>query len=204
MLRKTGTMTTLRHMAVATGIGLAALMPMTSAFAAGGGGGSSGGGSSGGSSGGNGGSGGSTQMKTCAKGQLWDRYQRKCVKARTEILPDEDLTDYAYALAKSDRYDEALDVLDMVKDPNTPKALNYRGYVTRHLGRLDEGISYYLKSVDLDPKYAQVREYLGEAYVIKGRLDLANEQLTVIKGLCGMQCEEYEDLAKAIADPSSL
>ena len=76
--------------------------------------------------------------------------------------------------------------------------------MTRHLGRLDEGISYYLKSVALDPHYAQVREYLGEAYVIKGRVDLAEQQLDAIKAICGTGCEEYEDLAKAIADPSSI
>jgi Flp pilus assembly protein TadD len=75
------------------------------------------------------------------------------------------MTEYAYALAKSDRYQEAIDVLDLLDNPNTPRALNYRGYATRKLGRTDEGIGYYLKSVALDPNYPQVREYLGEAYV---------------------------------------
>lgn len=97
---------------------------------------------------------------------------------------------------------EALNVLDTLKNPNTAKALNYRGYATRKLGRTDEGIGYYLQAVKLDPSYAQVREYLGEAYVIKGRLDLAQEQLQTIKSLCGTQCEEYEDLADAIAHPT--
>ena len=86
-----------------------------------------------------------------------------------------------------------------MQNPNTAKALNYRGYATRKLGRTDEGIGYYLKSVALDPNYAQVREYLGEAYVIKGRVDLAQEQLVKIKALCSTTCEEYEDLAAAIA-----
>jgi predicted Zn-dependent protease len=71
---------------------------------------------------------------------------------------------------------------------------------TRKLGRVDEGISYYLKSVKLDPHYAQVREYLGEAYVIKGDMARANAQLRKIKAICGTECEEYEDLAKAIAE----
>jgi hypothetical protein len=47
-----------------------------------------------------------------------------------------------------------------------------------------------------------VREYLGEAYVIKGRLDLAQEQLQHIKSICGSTCEEYQDLAEAIHDSS--
>jgi Flp pilus assembly protein TadD len=111
------------------------------------------------------------------------------------------MTEYAFALAEQKRFDEALDILDLLENPNTPRALNYRGYATRKLGRTDEGIGYYLQSVALDPNYPQVREYLGEAYVIQGKYDLAREQLVAIKGLCGSSdCEYYEDLEQAIKD----
>ena len=120
-------------------------------------------------------------------------------------LPDAQIVEYAFALAKAQRFDEALQTLDLLKDPNTSRALNYRGYATRKLGRTDEGIGYYLQSVAKDPKYAQVREYLGEAYVLKGKFDLAHEQLDTIAKICGStDCEEYEDLSKAIADPNAL
>lgn len=135
----------------------------------------------------------------CPKGQVWDSKTRKCTMQTSQATSDADRTEYAYRLAKDGRYEEALALLDTLKNPNTAKALNYRGYATRKLGRTDEGIGYYLKSVALDPNYAQVREYLGEAYVIKGRLDLAQEQLVKIKALCSTTCEEYEDLADAIA-----
>lgn len=102
-------------------------------------------------------------------------------------------------LAKAERYTEALEVLNLMTNPKTAEALNYRGYATRKLGRVDEGIGYYLQSVRLAPRYAQVREYLGEAYVIKGDLAGAKAQLQTIKSICGTECEEYEDLAKAIA-----
>jgi tetratricopeptide (TPR) repeat protein len=116
------------------------------------------------------------------------------------LLPDADLAEYAIVLAKAKRYDDALAVLNRMKNPNTAVALNYRGYVTRHLGHIDEGIQYYLRSVKLDPRYAQVREYLGEAYVIRGDLASARYQLRKIKTICGnTECEEYEDLEKAIA-----
>lgn len=134
----------------------------------------------------------------CPKGQIWDSKSQKCVLQTSSAVPDADRTDYAYRLAKDGRYDEALALLDTLKQPNTAKALNYRGYATRKLGRTDEGIGYYLQSVKLDPQYAQVREYLGEAYVIKGRVDLAQEQLQQIKSICGTGCEEYQDLAEAI------
>lgn len=138
----------------------------------------------------------------CPKGQVWDSKSQKCVMQTSSLVPDGDRTDYAYRLAKDGRYEEALALLDTLKNPNTAKALNYRGYATRKLGRTDEGIGYYLKSVKLDPQYAQVREYLGEAYVIKDRLDLAQEQLQQIKSICGSTCEEYQDLAEAIHDSS--
>jgi Flp pilus assembly protein TadD len=111
------------------------------------------------------------------------------------------MTEYAFALASADRYQEALDVLDLLDNPNTPRALNYRGYSTRKLGRVKEGISYYLKSVALDPKYPQVREYLGEAYVIEGKIELAKAQLAVIGLLCGdAGCEYYRRLSKALEE----
>jgi tetratricopeptide (TPR) repeat protein len=135
----------------------------------------------------------------CPKGQVWDSKTGKCSMQSSKATSDEDRTDYAYRLAKFGRYEEALALLDTLKNPDTAKALNYRGYATRKLGRTDEGIGYYLKSVALDPNYAQVREYLGEAYVIKGRVDLAQEQLAKIETLCSTTCEEYEDLAAAIA-----
>lgn len=144
-----------------------------------------------------GGAGGSDQ--TCPQGEVYDGRTMKCVKRQAGVLPDKEMAQYAYALAKAGRYAEAIEVLDLLKDPNTAVALNYRGYATRKLGKTDEGIAYYLKSVALDPHYAQVREYLGEAYVIKGDLARAREQLAEIKAICGTECEEYEDLEKAIA-----
>ncbi|OCC06038.1 hypothetical protein BA190_04750 [Labrys sp. WJW] len=200
-----------RRLAV-TVLSAAFMLTAGAALAAGGGGGggSSGGGGSGGGAGGGGGGNGSsggggvtngkpiTDMTTCPRGQVWSTRKKACLKLKSEALPDDDMANYAWVLAKADRYDESLQVLDLLKDPNTAKALNYRGYATRKLGRTDEGIGYYLKSVAADPQYAQVREYLGEAYVIKGRLDLAKQQLDTIKTLCGTGCEEYQDLNEAI------
>ncbi|KAB0682760.1 hypothetical protein [Aureimonas leprariae] len=160
---------------VAAGLALAA--PAGSAYAAGDGGG---------------------DMPTCKRGEVYNKKLKKCVKQDTAALSDDELTDYAYALAEAGRYDETLAVLTTLHDPNTAKALNYKGFATRKLGRTEEGIGYYLQSVKLDPRYAKVREYLGEAYVIQGRKDLARDQLAAIESICGKACEEYRDLAEAI------
>src|SRR5579863_5790856 len=143
-------------------------------------------------------------LTTCNPGQVWDVNGRRCLIRQVGVLPDSQLTEYAYALAKADRYQEAIDVLDLLDNPNTPRALNYRGYATRKLGHTDEGIAYYLKSVALDPAYPQVREYLGEAYIIEGKYDLAKDQLTTISKLCGTECEYYEDLADALTKAHAL
>src|SRR5271156_7157086 len=145
-----------------------------------------------------------TDLTTCMPGQVWDPKKHKCLQRHSGVLPDSDLTGYANALLKADRFEEAIDVLDLLDNPNTPRALNYRGYATRKLGRTDEGIGYYLRSVALDPSYPQVREYLGEAYVIEGKYDLAKDQLATIQTLCGTECEYYEDLADALTKAHAL
>jgi tetratricopeptide (TPR) repeat protein len=176
-----------------------------------GGGGAGGGGAGGGGAGGGGGGGAElhrlnnqSDLTTCAPGMVWDTKRHKCLIRHSSVLPDSELTEYAYALAKADRYQEAIDVLDLLNNPDTARALNYRGYATRKLGRTDEGIGYYLKSVALDPHYPQVREYLGEAYVIQGKFDLAKDQLATIEKLCGSDCEYYEDLANALTQAHAL
>jgi Flp pilus assembly protein TadD len=138
-------------------------------------------------------------MTTCERGKVWDVKAHKCLAQHSGVLPDDQLADYAYALAKAERFQDAIEVLDLTQNPNTAKALNYRGYATRKLGRTEEGVGYYLQSVALDPHYAQVREYLGEAYVIQGKFELAKQQLTLIKAICGSNtCDEYEDLERAL------
>ncbi|HXT09809.1 MAG TPA: tetratricopeptide repeat protein [Roseiarcus sp.] len=139
-------------------------------------------------------------LTTCRRGQIWDRRHKHCLKRKSGVLPDADMAEYAYALAKADRYAEALETLDLLQNPNTARALNYRGYATRKLGRTQEGIGFYLKSIEIDPNYAQVREYLGEAYVLQGNVGAAKEQLNRIAKICGStDCEEYEDLEFAIS-----
>jgi tetratricopeptide (TPR) repeat protein len=170
-------------------------------------GGGSGGGGGGAAAGGAGTarpSSGQTDLTTCNPGQVWDAKRHKCLQRRSGVLPDPELTEYARALAEADRFQEAIDVLDLLDNPNTPRALNYRGYATRKLGRTDEGIGYYLKSVALDPNYPQVREYLGEAYVIEGKFDLAKEQLATIEKICGTDCQYYAELEEALEHANAL
>ena len=119
-----GLASALRVGLMAVSLGLAA--PAVLAAGGGGGGAGAGGGASGGSGvqtkphhGVN-----QTDLTTCDPGQVWDAKKRKCLERHSGVLPDSDLTEYAFALAKADRYREAIDVLDLLDNPNTPRALN--------------------------------------------------------------------------------
>ena len=73
------------------------------------------------------------------------------------------------------------------------------GYSKRKSGALDEGIGYYYQALAIDPDNVNTREYLGEGYVVKGRLDLAQAELDRIGTICGESCDQYLDLAAAMA-----
>jgi tetratricopeptide (TPR) repeat protein len=73
------------------------------------------------------------------------------------------------------------------------------GYSERKSGNYDVGVDYYYKALAIDPENVNTREYLGEAYVEKGKINRARAELAKIEAVCGTTCEQYEDLAKAIA-----
>lgn len=137
--------------------------------------------------------------KDCKKGEIWDKSKKKCMKKQSGIIPDEDLYQQGRALAKQGHYDWAIEVLALVQNQNDPRVMNYTGYSHRKAGRLEIGITYYNKALAIDPNFVLAREYLGEGYVAAGRKDLAQLQLNEIANRCGTTCEEYKDLAAAIA-----
>ena len=139
-----------------------------------------------------------TSAKKCKKGEVWDKSKKKCMKATSGVLPDEDLYQQGRALAKAGEYDWALMVLAAISNQNDPRVLNYIGYSYRKSGQIDKGISYYQKALAIDPNYVLVREYLGEGYIAAGKIDLAKAELVQIASRCGTTCEEYQDLAEEL------
>jgi tetratricopeptide (TPR) repeat protein len=139
-----------------------------------------------------------SSAKKCKKGEVWDKNKKKCAKASSGVIPDEDLYQQGRALAKAGEYDWALTVLAAISNQNDPRVLNYTGYSYRKSGQIDKGITYYQKALAIDPNYVLVREYLGEGYIAAGKIDLAKAELTEIAKRCGMTCEEYQDLAEEL------
>lgn len=145
----------------------------------------------------------STSVKKCKKGEAWDKSKKKCMKATSGVLPDEDLYQQGRELAKAGEYDWALTLLGAISNQNDPRVLNYIGYSYRKSGEIDKGIGYYQKALSIDPNYVLVREYLGEGYIAAGKIDLAKAELTQIANRCGTTCEEYQDLAEEIEKVSN-
>lgn len=171
-------MNSIRKLAVGAAL-FVSMAPGWPAFAAGDGGGSS------------------PTTQQCKKGEVWDKKQKKCVKAETGLDQDT-LYEGGRDLAMAGRYHEAIAVLSLAADKSDPRVLNYLGYSHRKQGRMLVGLGYYQEALKIDPDYTLVREYLGEAHVQMGDMAAAREQLAEIEKRCGTGCEEYADLSAAI------
>jgi tetratricopeptide (TPR) repeat protein len=139
------------------------------------------------------------EAPACAAGEAYDASMKKCMKAHAMTPEDQAIYDAGKTQAEAGEYDKAIATLMTVKDQANPKVLNYLGYSHRKSGKVEEGIGYYKKALEIDPDYIRAREYLGEGYVQLKQVDLATAELAEIEKRCGKECEEYKDLAGAIA-----
>jgi len=114
-------------------------------------------------------------------------------------IDDETLYRQGARLAVDGRYENAIAVLSLVERQDDARVLNYLGFSNRKLGNFDAGLAFYHRAIAVDPNYTLVREYLGEAYLQLGRIDLARDQLKEIENRCGTTCEPYQDLAEELA-----
>jgi tetratricopeptide (TPR) repeat protein len=65
---------------------------------------------------------------------------------------------------------------------------------------LDKALEHYRQALAIDPGHRGAHEYIGEAYLMRKQPAQAREHLQTLQRLCGgTSCEEYQDLAKALA-----
>jgi Flp pilus assembly protein TadD len=86
------------------------------------------------------------------------------------------------------------------RQPENAEVFNEMGYAERNRGNLDAAFRDYDRALALNPRHRGAHEYVGEAYLLAGNLDKAEEQLAALDKLCRMPCEEYHDLKVAITD----
>jgi Flp pilus assembly protein TadD len=84
-------------------------------------------------------------------------------------------------------------------EPANADAQNLLAYAYRNQKKLDLAFKHYREALRLDPKHRGAHEYIGEAYLMRGDKAKAQEHLVALERLCGKGCEEYQELARAIA-----
>ena len=72
-------------------------------------------------------------------------------------------------------------------------------YAYRNQRKFELAFKHYREALRLDPQHRGAHEYIGEAYVMTGNKAKAQEHLAALERICGRNCEEYQDLARAIA-----
>ena len=86
------------------------------------------------------------------------------------------------------------------RDRTDADVQNLLGYSYRNAGQVDKAFTAYHNALRLDPNHKGAHEYIGIAYLLSKQPDKAKEHLARLKVICGGEtCEEYQDLAKAIA-----
>jgi Flp pilus assembly protein TadD len=83
-------------------------------------------------------------------------------------------------------------------DAHNLLAFSFRKQATPDLPKAFE---HYTTALKLNPNHKGAHEYIGEAYLMDGKPAKAEEHLARLKTICGgAACEEYDDLAKAVAE----
>ena len=125
-----------------------------------------------------------------SKAGLYKEAKKLVLKAKK--LEKKDKVEKAMKLY-SKAYDKLIKAYD--KDKKNPDILNYLGYTLRKTGDFEKAESYYLKGLELDAGHLGINEYLGELYVLTGRIEMAQKRLAVLEGC---NCEEYKELKELI------
>ena len=107
----------------------------------------------------------------------------------------------AVNLIKAEQFALAIKTLEsyVARVKNDASAENWLGYAYRKTGQLEPAFVHYNKALKLDPSHRGAHEYIGEAYLMAGKLDKAEEHMKALNRLCWIHCEEQEDLKAAIA-----
>lgn len=145
------------------------------------------------------GSGSSMAAIRCERSFVYSKRLQGCARVNSGLVEDKELHEQGRALALAGHYRNALDALEAISGPKDAMMLTMIGYAERKLGNLDRSLKAYGEALDLDPGNADAREYLGEAYIDMGQIDRAKLQLQALEQICGRTCEQYHDLAEAIA-----
>lgn len=139
-----------------------------------------------------------TETASCEEGLVWDEDAGKCVAPKESSLTDDELYQAARELAYAGRYDGALRALAAMTDQQDARVLTYKGFVARGMGDMDGAETFYQAALSADPDNLLARSYMGQGYVVQGRIDEAYAQLVEIRARGGGDGWPAEALETAI------
>ena len=106
----------------------------------------------------------------------------------------------ADALIMQKNFSAALNLLKQADSTYTNNAdvNNLLGFSSRNLKQFSASARYYQKALRVNPNHLGALEYQGELFLQTKKVSAAKKNLAKLKQLCGVNCEEYLDLKKAI------
>lgn len=122
-----------------------------------------------------------------------------------DTTPAENAADKNFAAGKkaidAKKWNEAIDQFKKVvaADADSADAHNYLGYAYRWTNKMDDSFKHYNIALKLSPNHRGAHEYIGMAFLKVNQPEKAKEHLAKLEKICGLKCEEYQDLAKALA-----
>ncbi len=106
----------------------------------------------------------------------------------------------ADALIMQKNFSTALNLLKQADSTyaNNADVNNLLGFSSRNLKQFSASAKYYQKALRINPNHLGALEYQGELFLQTKKVSAAKKNLAKLKQLCGVNCEEYLDLKKAI------
>lgn len=138
-----------------------------------------------------------------AAGWAMDTPSNMGAEANGNAAPADPLRPARDAIA-AQQWSKALDLLK-AQQPRLGRNAdlhNLLGFAHRKQARpdLEKAFEHYRQALEIDPGHRGAHEYIGEAYLMSRQPAKAREHLQALQRLCGgTACEEYQDLAKALA-----
>lgn len=107
----------------------------------------------------------------------------------------------AVTAIEAQRWPEAIELLEkhVWRYDRDADGHNWLAFAYRKSGKLDDAFKHYKRALIIDPSHLGAHEYIGEAYLMAGKVQEAEQHLRSLAALCQARCEQYRDLEKAIA-----
>lgn len=101
---------------------------------------------------------------------------------------------------KNQKWERAIALLQpyLGAHPQDADGHNLLAFSLRKLGRYGASEKAYDRALAIDPSHLGAHEYRGELMLILGRREQALLHLQALERLCGLQCEEYQELLRAM------